>query len=127
MNIEELSTIAKWMESTDLDELTYSNENKKISLKNSSMAQTNGNFKIESRLINVNSKFIGIFRKSPKGMDKNIKEGDMVKKGDVLGYVEVLNELKEIISPVDGLIKTVSVNDAQNVEYDQPLFFIEPR
>lgn len=127
MDITEISKIAKWMDTTDLEEITFKNKDNKISLKQRNDLNTQQNFKIQSNLIPINSPFIGIFRFSEKGKNYKVKEGDFVKKDQTLGFVEVLKEMKEIKSSVDGIVKIVSVEDNSCVEYSQPLFFIEPK
>jgi acetyl-CoA carboxylase biotin carboxyl carrier protein len=52
--------------------------------------------------------------------------GDEVKKGDVICVIEAMKLFNEIESEVDGKIVKVLVDDASPVEYDQPLFLIEP-
>ncbi|PIS47195.1 MAG: hypothetical protein COT17_04700 [Elusimicrobia bacterium CG08_land_8_20_14_0_20_51_18] len=126
MNITEISKITKWMESTDLEEVTLRNGSNKLSLRHSNAPQ-NQNFKIQSNLVPAASPFIGIFRQSEKGKELKIAEGDYVRKDQTLGYVEVLKELKTIKSPCDGTVKIISVEDSRTVEYSQPLFFIEPK
>lgn len=126
MNITEISKITKWMESTDLEEVTLRNGSNKLSLKHTNSPQ-HQNFKIQANLVPVMSPFIGIFRQSEKGKEMKLNEGDYVRKDQVLGYVEVLKELKEIKSPCDGTLKIISVEDSSPVEYSQPVFFIEPK
>jgi len=126
MNIHEISKIAKWMDSTDLEEITFKTKDNKLSLKQKNESHSQ-NFKIQANLISVNSPHIGVFRFSEKGKDIKVKEGDFVKKDQIIGYVEVLKELKEIKSSVDGIVKIISIEDNSCVEYSQPLFFIEPK
>jgi len=126
MDTKEIAKIAKWMETTDLEEITFRNKENKLSLKQKNDIYSQ-NFKIQANLISINSPYIGIFKFSEKGKNNKIKEGDFLKKDQIIGYVEVLKELKEIKSSVDGIVKIVAVEDNACVEYSQPLFFIEPK
>ncbi len=125
MDAKILSEITKWSEETDLEEIIYKKEGDGFSIQN---GFTNlCNFLIEPSIINLNSTYVGIFRPSKIGQTLNIKEGDSVLKGDVIGYVEVLREYKEIISPVNGIVKSVCLKDGECAQYNTALFFIEKR
>ncbi len=52
--------------------------------------------------------------------------GDDVKPGDVLCIIEAMKLFNEIEAEVSGKIVKVLVDDASPVEYDQPLFLIDP-
>jgi acetyl-CoA carboxylase biotin carboxyl carrier protein len=75
----------------------------------------------------VKSPMIGTFYRSASP-DKPpfVGVGDEVKKGDVICIIEAMKLFNEIESEVDGKIVKVLVDDASPVEYDQPLFLIEP-
>ncbi len=81
----------------------------------------------ESEFIVVKSPIIGTFYRKP-GPDKPIfKEvGDMVAEGDVLCVIEAMKLFNEIESEVTGKIVKVLVDDASPVEFDQPLFLVDP-
>jgi len=80
-----------------------------------------------SNTITVKSPMIGTFYRSA-GPDKPafISVGDSVKPGSVLCIVEAMKLFNEIESEVSGRIVKVLVDDASPVEYDQPLFLVEP-
>jgi len=52
--------------------------------------------------------------------------GDTVKEGDVLCVVEAMKLFNEIESEVSGKIVKILVDDSSPVEFDQPLFLVEP-
>lgn len=81
----------------------------------------------DSNLHTFKSPIIGTFYRSPSP-DKEpfIKVGDQVSKGDVLCIIEAMKLFNEIECDVDGKIVKVLVENAQPVEYDTPLFLIEP-
>lgn len=60
-----------------------------------------------------------------KTTSKKYSVGDMVKKGDVLCYIEAMKMLNEIICKHDGIITEILTNDNELVEYEQPLIRIK--
>ena len=80
-----------------------------------------------SKFITVKSPIIGTFYRSP-GPDKAsfVNVGDEVTPGKVICIVEAMKLFNEIESEVSGKIVKILVNDAQPVEYDQPLFLVDP-
>jgi acetyl-CoA carboxylase biotin carboxyl carrier protein len=77
--------------------------------------------------ITIKSPMIGTFYRS-SGPDKPafVNVGDEIKQGQVLCIIEAMKLFNEIESEVSGRIVKVLVDDATPVEYDQPLFLIEP-
>ena len=55
-----------------------------------------------------------------------VEEGNSVKKGQVLCIVEAMKLMNEIESDFEGRIVSILVENAQPVEYGEPLFLIEP-
>lgn len=82
----------------------------------------NGNF------ITIKSPMIGTFYKS-QSPDKPafVQVGDEIKPGQVLCIVEAMKLFNEIESEVSGKIVKVLVENASPIEYDQPLFLVEPK
>lgn len=78
-------------------------------------------------LITIKSPMIGTFYRSG-GPDKPpfVSVGDEIKEGEVLCIVEAMKLFNEIESEVSGRITKVLVDDATPVEFDQPLFLVEP-
>jgi len=81
----------------------------------------------DSKFITVRSPMIGTFYRSP-GPDKPafVNVGDDIGMGKVLCIVEAMKLFNEIESEVSGKIVKILVNDAQPVEFDQPLFLVDP-
>lgn len=78
-------------------------------------------------LITVKSPMIGTFyRSSGPGKPVFVNVGDDVKEGQVLCIIEAMKLFNEIESEYSGKIVKVLVDDASPVEYDQPLFLIQP-
>lgn len=80
-----------------------------------------------SNLITIKSPMIGTFYRSA-GPDKAafVNVGDEVVTGKVVCIIEAMKLFNEIESEVSGKIVKVLVDDASPVEYDQPLFLVEP-
>jgi acetyl-CoA carboxylase biotin carboxyl carrier protein len=81
----------------------------------------------DSKYITVKSPMIGTFYRS-SGPDKDpfVNVGDSVAKGNTLCIIEAMKLFNEIESEVSGKIVKVLVDDASPVEYDQPLFLVDP-
>lgn len=81
----------------------------------------------DANLITIKSPMIGTFYRSA-GPDKPtfVNVGDEIKAGKVLCIIEAMKLFNEIESEVNGRIVKVLVDDATPVEYDQPLFLVEP-
>lgn len=77
--------------------------------------------------ITIKSPMIGTFYRQP-GPDKPIfvNVGDDVSVGKIVCIIEAMKLFNEIESEVKGKIVKVLVEDASPVEYDQPLFLVEP-
>lgn len=81
----------------------------------------NGNY------IEVKSPMIGTLYRSPSPeQDAFVKVGSEIKPGDVLCIVEAMKLFNEIESEVSGKIVKVLVDDQSPIEYDQPLFLVDP-
>jgi len=79
------------------------------------------------KLITVKSPMIGTFyRSSSPDKPSFVNVGDDIKQGDVLCIIEAMKLFNEIESEISGKIVKVLVDDASPVEYDQPLFLVEP-
>jgi acetyl-CoA carboxylase biotin carboxyl carrier protein len=81
----------------------------------------------DSKLITIKSPMIGTFYRSA-GPDKDafVSVGQSVGKGDTICIIEAMKLFNEIESEVAGKIVKVLVDDASPVEYDQPLFLVDP-
>lgn len=76
--------------------------------------------------VRINSPMVGTFYRSPgEGEDPYVKEGDMVRKGQVLCIVEAMKLMNEIEADVSGKIVSIVPENASPVEFDEILFVIE--
>lgn len=80
-----------------------------------------------SNYIEVKSPMIGTFYRSPSPDKPSfINVGDDVKVGDPVCIIEAMKLFNEIESEVSGKIVKILVDDTSPVEYDQPLFLVDP-
>ena len=80
-----------------------------------------------TNLVTIKSPMIGTFyRKSAPDKPNFVEPGDEVTKGKVVCIIEAMKLFNEIESEISGKIIKVLVEDASPVEYDQPLFLVEP-
>ncbi len=79
------------------------------------------------KYITVKSPIIGTFYRKP-APDKPVfvEVGTTVKEGDVLCVIEAMKLFNEIESEVKGKIVKILVDDSSPVEFDQPLFLVDP-
>jgi acetyl-CoA carboxylase biotin carboxyl carrier protein len=81
----------------------------------------------ESRYVTIKSPMIGTFYRSPNpDSPPFVNVGDTIKPGDTVCIIEAMKLFNEIESEVAGKIVKVLVDDATPVEYDQPLFLVDP-
>ena len=110
--------------------VTTSSPNKAINTKNSQSSSPdnleNQNLDEENK-ISILSPMPGVFYSS-QSPDKPtyVKEGDTIKSGQVLCIIESMKIMNEIESEHNGVIKKILVNNSDPVEFNQPLYVIEP-
>lgn len=74
----------------------------------------------------VTSPMVGTFYRAPNpGAEPFVKVGDHVEVGQTLGIIEAMKLLNEIEAETSGTIKEICVENAQPVEFGQPLFIID--
>ena len=81
----------------------------------------------DSKYITIKSPIIGTFYRKPSP-DKPlfVEVGQSIAEGDVLCIIEAMKLFNEIESEVSGKIVKILVDDASPVEFDQPLFLVDP-
>ena len=81
----------------------------------------------ESDYITINASMIGTFyRSSSPETPQFVNVGDSIKEGDIICIIEAMKLFNEIESEVSGKIVKVLVDDITPIEFDQPLFLVEP-
>ncbi len=104
--------------SSAITTIDQSNDNQQ---KNEELLEKNKNY------ITFKAPIIGTFYRRPAPeKDAFVNVGDTVSEGSVLGIIEAMKLFNEIESEVSGKIVKVLVDDMSPVEYNQPLFLIDP-
>ena len=99
------------------------NHNQSAELNNQKNKDT---FEVKTEGEVIKSPMVGTAYLSPEpSASEFIKKGDKVKKGDTLLIVEAMKVMNNISSPKDGVIEEIYIENAQPVEYDQPLVVIK--
>lgn len=80
-----------------------------------------------SKYVTIKSPIIGTFyRKASPDKPVFVEVGKTIKEGDVLCVIEAMKLFNEIESEISGKIVKILVDDSSPVEYDQPLFLVDP-
>lgn len=151
MNIQEIQDLIKFVSKTQVSEVEIEKKDFKIIIKSEMKSKASDQQPIivqaaapaavaaaplvpvapapvaESNLITIKSPMIGTFYRSA-GPDKDsfANVGDIVSVGATVCIIEAMKLFNEIESEISGKIVKVLVDDATPVEYDQPLFLVEP-
>ncbi|MAS39462.1 MAG: acetyl-CoA carboxylase, biotin carboxyl carrier protein [Flammeovirgaceae bacterium] len=155
MNTKEIQDIINFIKKTDLDDVSIETENYKIRVKKNSTSisekvihKSEKPLKIDkkesviqkeqietkaepevkaSNNIIIKSPMIGTFYQSPNPESNPfISEGDIIKPGQTICIIEAMKLFNEIESEVSGKVVKVLANDSSPVEFDQPLYEIDP-
>ena len=152
MDLKEIEALIDLFESKDIAELEYEEEGRRIVMKKAvaltvaapqpypvpaaqlavpqpvaAEAEPKKVIPSDDTLVSVESPIVGTFYRAPApGANSYVEEGDAVKKGQVLCIVEAMKLMNEIESDFEGRIVSILIENAQPVEYGEPLFLIEP-
>jgi acetyl-CoA carboxylase biotin carboxyl carrier protein len=78
-------------------------------------------------MVTIEAPMVGTFyRASAPTADPYVREGDMVKEGQIVCIIEAMKLMNEIEAKVAGRVAKILTENGQPVEYGQPLFLIEP-
>ena len=81
----------------------------------------------DSKYVTIKSPIIGTFYRKPAPDKPNFVEiGDTISEGSVLCVIEAMKLFNDIESEVSGKIVKILVDDSSPVEFDQPLFLVDP-
>lgn len=155
MNLEEIKDLIKLVSKSGLGKVEIEREGFRISIKGSQTepimyqaapmvaapvaaapapaptsaapASTDNSSNDDSKYITIKSPMIGTFYRTP-GPDKDafVNVGDNIQKGDKVCIIEAMKTFNEIESEISGKIVKVLVDNASPVDYDQPLFLVDP-
>ncbi len=148
MDLKEIKAVLKLIQDTDIEEIEVEQDGRRVRIRRrgsqaampppsvtpaAPIAQVEAAIPSPSaipettNLTTVESPMVGTFYRAPApGADPYVQEGDKVQKGTVLCLIEAMKLMNEIESEVSGRVHSVLVENAQPVEYGQPLFLIEP-
>ena len=141
INKKIIKELSDYLEEFNLTELEYTEKDTKIKVSKNNISVNNQNFpspKNDANNLNNNSSEknkTGIEVKSPiigtayhapePGAKKFVEVGKKIKKGDTVMIVEAMKTMNHVPSTHSGIVKKVSVEDGQPVEYDQILILVE--
>ncbi|PYO13389.1 MAG: acetyl-CoA carboxylase biotin carboxyl carrier protein [Gemmatimonadetes bacterium] len=81
----------------------------------------------KTQLVEIKSPMVGTFYSAPEpGAPPYVKGGSRVAAGQVVCIIEAMKIMNEIEAEVSGLVREVCVENAQPVEFGQPLFRVDP-
>lgn len=141
--IEELKEYIEFLSKTDIEELEITSvDGEKISLKRSELlayseqlskdkeekqqTQEIPESQIEKKEFVITSPMVGRFLLSPsKDHPPFIVEGAQVKQGQKLAIIETMRIFRNVISPKNGIVKKILIEDGKYVEFGQPLIILE--
>ena len=155
MKVKEIRDLIDYIKSTGLEEVNIETETFKIKIKRSSEVISQPHFSpsttlpqsspeqslkavgdesiISSKIVEdekyftIKSPMIGTIYMAPNPESPNfIKVGDVIKPGDTVCVVEAMKLFNEIESEISGKVVKILAENANPVEYDQPLFLIDP-
>lgn len=90
-------------------------------------ASKSGQTEDDAKYITIKSPIIGTFYRKPSpDKDFFVEVGSTIKKGDVLCVIEAMKLFNDIESEISGKIVKILVEDSSPVEFDQPLFLVDP-
>ena len=149
MDIKQIQDLIRFVSKSGVNEVSIEQENFKITIK-TNQAPTYVNAGIPqyqaapaplaapaipaveaaadvSRFVTIKSPMIGTFyRSASPEKPLFINVGDEIEQGTVLCIIEAMKLFNEIESEISGRIVKILVDNASPVEYDQPLFLVEP-
>ena len=155
MKVKEIRDLIDYIKSTGLEEVNIETETFKVKIKRSSEVISQPHFapthasppaaltpapdpgsdasatpskeSEDHKYITIKSPMIGtIYMASNPESPDFLKVGDVIKPGDTVCVVEAMKLFNEIEAEVSGTVVKILAENANPVEYDQPLFLIDP-
>ncbi|MCP4482815.1 MAG: acetyl-CoA carboxylase biotin carboxyl carrier protein subunit [bacterium] len=134
METKRIEKFFELLKDTDIKELCWEKSGLKLRMKRANICELSNEPALECEESStldvfdqeiVKSKFVGSFADTNGRNKVEVKVGDRVHNGQLLGYIEAMNIFKEIASDFSGIVKKVKVNNKDHVEYSQELFLID--
>lgn len=139
MNIEKIEELIKLMKQNQVNYMKYKDETVEVEL---DLKATSNNVtttpvnnveestptsKQEEQLNTIEAEILGTFYLQDEETLQNplVKVGDEVKKGQVVGYIESMKVLNEVISEYDGIVNDIKINHGDPVEYGQTIITLK--
>ena len=124
MDTKNLASFIAWAKTTDLQEILFKTKDINIEIKTAKATLEKANY--QCSLYGVKAPALGIFSSGTKGKAITLHEDMQVEKGQILGYIEAGKTMQPVVCKFGGKLKVISIENGQSVEYNQPLFFIDP-
>ncbi|WP_204252596.1 MULTISPECIES: biotin/lipoyl-containing protein [unclassified Mammaliicoccus] len=139
MNIEKIEELIKLMRQNQVNYMKYKDETVEVEL---DLKSTSNNVTTtpvnnveentpsanqEEQLNTIEAEILGTFYLQDEETLLNplVKVGDEVKKGQVVGYIESMKVLNEVISEYDGIVNDIQINHGDPVEYGQTIITLK--
>jgi len=154
MDLKDIQNLIRFVSKAEVAEVKYKDKDFEISIKTNSYVPNNVQFAQPTPIQNIpqitpspelkkeeevtktenNSKYVTIkspmigtyYRKSGPDKPLLINEGDQIVAGKVICIIEAMKLFNEIEAEISGKVIKILVDDSSPVEYDQPLFLIDP-
>lgn len=136
MSIEKIEQLINLMKTNDIPYMKYKEEQFQVELDlNSHISEvvqqpketTKQKSNEESKTKSINAEMIGTFYLQDEETLSNpiVNIGDEVKEGQVVGYIESMKVLNEILSDKNGVIEKIHIEHGEPVEYGQTIFTLK--
>ncbi|MBF9296621.1 MULTISPECIES: biotin/lipoyl-containing protein [Mammaliicoccus] len=139
MNIEKIEELIKLMKQNQVNYMKYKDETVEVELDLKSTSnnvtttpannieESTPTSKQEEQLNTIEAEILGTFYLQDEETLQNplVKVGDEVKKGQVVGYIESMKVLNEVISEYDGIVNDIQINHGDPVEYGQTIITLK--
>jgi acetyl-CoA carboxylase biotin carboxyl carrier protein len=127
MDIKDIQNLIKFVSKAEVSEVKYKTKDFEITIKTPLGGNEVSYVSEDSKYVTIKSPMIGTFYRKPSpDKDVFINVGDEVSDGKVVCVIEAMKLFNQIESEVSGKIVKILVDDATPVEYDQPLFLVDP-
>ena len=134
-----IKELTDYLNEFKLTELEYSHENTSIKVSKSNSSTTNVSDLNDNKVLHseiekdksvsgskITSPIIGTAYLAPEpGAKKFAEIGKKIKKGDTVMIVEAMKTMNHVPSPIDGIVKEISVEDGSPVEFGQTIIILE--
>ena len=139
MNVEKIEELIKLMKQNQVNYMKYKDETVEVELDLKSTSnnvtttpannveESTPTSKQEEQLNSIEAEILGTFYLQDEETLQNplVKVGDEVKKGQVVGYIESMKVLNEVISEYDGIVNDIQINHGDPVEYGQTIITLK--